>query len=247
MNSAPIAALSSQAQSHAPAARPLQDNAELRSSLSILGYQEGAEAVSPRQLAQATGTTDPQNAPIIDQHRMNHRYKGAFCGIATLLSTLSGAGKNPGVDISNSRDLDRFSDGIYIPGAGSSGVAMARKLQDFGQKDARFITTGTTAQVVATVQAGKPVPVGFVSMGGKVTQAPKPSARYGAAIKPGANHEHRFGPSGHWATVVGIEGDPTNPTHFIINDSDTGAQLKMTRADFERHTAAHEGIWMIPH
>ena len=53
--------------------------------------------------------------------------------------------------------------------------------------------------------------------------------------------------SGHWVTVVGFEGDPKNPTHFLVNDPDTGAQLRLTRAELERHSAAHEGIWMIPH
>jgi peptidoglycan hydrolase-like protein with peptidoglycan-binding domain len=201
--------------------------------------------VGPQTLAALKAQNQGGKATIIDQYRMNHEYNGGYCGIATLLTTLDGLGKKHGIDIRNRSQLDRFASGIYQPGNGSSGAAMAEKLREFGEKNAGFTTRGNVAMVMNTLSKGKPVPVGFVSMGGKVVSAPQKSVRYGSAITKGANHFHQFGASGHWATVVGFEGDPRSPSHFLVNDSDTGAQLRMSRSEFERHTAAHEGIWMI--
>jgi hypothetical protein len=203
--------------------------------------------VGPQTLAALRKARSGSKAPIIDQHAMNSRYNYGYCGIATLMTTIEGMGGNHGVDIRNADQLRRFADGIYTPGAGSSGDAMARRLQKFGSKDAKFTTRGTVADIVRTLDGGKPVPVGFVSMGGKVVDTPRQSVRYGSAVKEGGNHQHTFGASGHWATVVAYEGDPRSPTHFLVNDSDTGAQLRLTRAELERHTGANQGIWMIPH
>ncbi len=188
-----------------------------------------------------------KSAPIIDQYRMNNQYNGGFCGIATLLSTLEAMGAKPNVDIRNEAQLERFSRGIYTPGQGSSGAAMAEKMRSFGRQNATFTTSGSFDQLMKNLVKGEPVPVGFVSMGGTVVAAPKASVRYGSAAAVGRTHFHKFGASGHWATVVGFEGDPKSPTHLLVNDSDTGARLRMTRAEFERHSDARTGIWMIPH
>ncbi len=189
----------------------------------------------------------PGDVPIIDQYRMNHEYNGGFCGIATLLSTLEAMGAKPNVDIRNEAQLERFSRGIYTPGQGSSGAAMAEKMRSFGRQNATFTTSGSFDQLMKNLVKGEPVPVGFVSMGGTVVAAPQASVRYGSAAAVGRTHFHKFGASGHWATVVGFEGDPKSPTHLLVNDSDTGARLRMTRAEFERHADARSGIWMIPH
>ena len=202
--------------------------------------------VGPQTLAALRSPKQQSKSPIIDQHRMNHEYKGAFCGIATLLITIEGMGKDHGIDINNRAQLERFSEGIYTPGAGSSGVQMAARMREFGMKNASFTTGGSISTIMSSLVAGKPVPVGVVSMGGEVVDNPKASARYGKLDK-GDRHFKQFGASGHWVTVVGFEGDAKNPTHFLVNDPDTGAQLRLTKAELERHSAAHEGIWMIPH
>lgn len=203
--------------------------------------------VGPTTLKALKTAKATASAPLIDQYRMNHRYKGGFCGIATLLTTLEAMGARPGVDIRNEAQLEQFSRGIYTPGQGSSGAAMAEKMKRFGRQNATFTTTGTIGQLMANLSRGQPVPVGFVSMGGTVVAAPQASVRYGSAVAVGKTHVHQFGASGHWATVVGFEGDPKSPSHFIVNDSDTGARLRMSRAEFERHSDARTGIWMIPH
>ncbi len=183
-------------------------------------------------------------APIIDQHRMNHERNWAFCGIATLLGTLEGNGKDPRVDLASRSQLSDFASGIYTPGAGSSGSAMATRMREFGLQGASFGTGGTVGEITAMLAQGKPVPVGFVSMGGRIEELPQASVRYGG-LREGDRHEHTFGASGHWASVVGFEGPADAPTHFLVNDPDTGARIRMTRAELERHTAASEGVWRI--
>ena len=108
----------------------------------------------------------------------------------------------------------------------------------------KYNVDGTVRDIVASLDKGKTVPVGFASMGGSVTKATQSWTRHGS-LKEGDRHHHQFGASGHWASVVGYEGDPGRPTHFLVNDPDTGAQLRLTRSELERHTKAQAGIWMI--
>jgi peptidoglycan hydrolase-like protein with peptidoglycan-binding domain len=187
-------------------------------------------------------TKPKSSTPLIDQHRMDHERAGAFCGIATLMMTLQGNGKN--VNPQSRNELDQFSQGIYIPGNGSSGSAMASRMREYGLKDTQFTTGGTVSSLVSVLAKGKPVPMGVVSLSGKVVEMKKPSARY-PDLKVGDTHYHRFGDSGHWVTVVSFEGDPKRPSYFYVNDPDTSAKLKMTRNELEESAAAGEGIWMI--
>ena len=184
------------------------------------------------------------NAPIIDQHRMNSAFKGGYCGIATLLSTLQANGIDPGVNINNRAQLDAYAEDMYVPGKGVVPAKVAARMRESGLENARFSMEGSVQSVAAQVAAGKPMPVGFASMGGQIADLPQKSKRYGH-LQEGSQHFHQYGEAGHWATVVGVEGDPKNPTHFLVNDSDTGAQIRMTTAEFEQHTKARDGIWDI--
>lgn len=186
----------------------------------------------------------PQNeAPIIDQHRMNHEWNDGFCGLATVITTLEANGKGQW-NIHDRNAMDQLQRQMYTRGAGASGTLMARYMRKMGEENASFTTGGSVSLIMRTLSRGEPVPVGFVSMGGKVMETPLPSKRYGNL---GSRHSRTYGDAGHWATVVGFEGPASNPSHFLVNDPDTGAQLKLTRAELERHTKAREGIWMIPY
>jgi peptidoglycan hydrolase-like protein with peptidoglycan-binding domain len=185
------------------------------------------------------------DVPIIYQHGMNSGYSDGYCGIATVLQTLRAAGKDPGIDTNNRSELDGFASQMYIPGKGSSGKAMAGVLRGAGEQDANMTYSGTVRELVASLDRGKTVPVGFVSMGGSVTKATQSRTRHGA-LQNGDRYFYRYGQSGHWASVIAYEGDPARPSHFLVNDPDTGAQLRLTRSELERHTKASEGIWMIP-
>ncbi|MCP4804620.1 MAG: hypothetical protein GY913_32655 [Proteobacteria bacterium] len=199
--------------------------------------------VGPKTYEALVRASQLPDVSVIDQHAMNSRNAGGYCGVATVLSTLQGLGKDPGVDVQNRTELDAFASQMYIQGKGSSGNKMAMVLRDQGETGAEMTYGGGVSTIMDTLKKGKPVPVGFVSMGGDIT-ADARSARYGQ-LHEGDRHYKKFGEAGHWATVVGFEGDPKNPSHFIVNDSDTGAQIRMTRSELERHTKANQGIWMV--
>ena len=132
---------------------------------------------------------------------------------------------------------------MYTPGSGTSGAGMARYLTRRGPSS-RFTQTGRTADLVNALQAGRPVPVGVDSFGGRVVGMDGPTRKPGG-LRPGASYQDRYGPDGHWVTVTGFQGPASNPTHFTVNDPDTGATVSVARADFERHSAASKGLWMV--
>jgi len=200
--------------------------------------------VGPDTYAALVRASRLPDVALIDQHAMNSRNAGGYCGVATMLTTLGGLGKDPGVDVQNRGQLDAFASQMYIQGKGSSGSRMAMVLRDQGEEDARMTYAGSVSEIMETLKKGKPVPVGFASMGGSIAKTQGRSARYGQ-LREGDRHFHQFGESGHWAAVVGFEGDPRSTTHFIVNDSDTGAQIRMTRRELEQHTLASKGIWMV--
>ena len=199
--------------------------------------------VGPDTYAALVRKSQLPSGSVIDQHAMNSRNADGYCGVATVLQTLKGVGKDPGVDTRDRAELDRFASQMYIQDKGSSGAKMAMVLRDHGQENAQFTMGGGVSTIMSSLENGKPVPVGFVSMGGGITQDAS-SARYGQ-LRQGDRHYKQYGEAGHWATVVGFEGDPKRPSHFIVNDPDTGAQIRMTRSELEKHTKARDGIWMI--
>ncbi len=215
-----------------------------------------ARAVAAFQEAngiQANGRVGPQTwaaltapraagAPVIDQHALPHARAGAFCGVATMAMALRAEGK--AAETGSRAGLDGLARGMYIPGAGTSGAGMAQNMRDRGLANAAYTTAGTTNALDASLAAGKTVPLGVVRMSGKVVDLPKPSTRY-PHLREGQNHDHTFGPSGHWVLVTGLEGDPRKPSAYLVNDPDTGAVLRLSPAELRRNAAAHEGMWMV--
>lgn len=108
----------------------------------------------------------------------------------------------------------------------------------------RFTQSGTTSELVSALQAGRPVPVGVDSFGGRVVGTDRSSSRFGG-LEAGGSYEHRYGPSGHWVTVTGFQGPARAPTHYTVNDPNTGVTVAVSRAEFERHAAASRGLWMV--
>jgi hypothetical protein len=181
-------------------------------------------------------------APIVDQHALPHPRGGVFCGVATMAMALQGAGKS--ADLGSRAGVQGLSEGMYIPGSGTSGAGMASNMRKRGLPNATYTTGGSMSGLVASLAKGKTVPMGFDRMSGVVVDLPRPSTRY-PGLREGARHDHTFGPSGHWALVVGFEGDAKNPSAFLIHDPDTGAKLRSSRAELERNAAAQNGLWMV--
>ncbi|MFZ9886691.1 MAG: peptidoglycan-binding protein, partial [Myxococcota bacterium] len=178
--------------------------------------------------------------PRIDQHRLNHPRNFGFCGVASAMMTLGEAGKMPSLSAASLREA---ASEMYIPGSGSSGAGMARYLTNRGLPS-RFTQGGRTADLVSALQAGRPVPVGVDSFGGRVVGMDTPSSKFGG-LQPGSSYQHRYGPSGHWVTVTGFEGPPSNPSRYTVNDPNTGLTVSLSRAEFDRHAAASKGLWMV--
>jgi hypothetical protein len=140
-------------------------------------------------------------------------------------------------------NLDAISREMYIPGQGTSGAAMARYLTQKGLPS-NYTTAGRTSDLVASLQQGRPVPLGVIDFGGNVQKLDSPSARY-PSLREGQDYSHRYGASGHWVVVTGFQGPANNPTHFIANDPDTGATVRLSRAQLERHAGGNGSMWMV--
>lgn len=210
------------------------------------------EEAAAAESSQGSGTaaessqegTAAASTPIVDQHELPHERNWAFCGIATLIGVLRGEGID--VAASDRDDLVQLSQGIYIRGKGTSGAGIAARMRDRGLK-ADFTTGGTSRELAATVNAGKAVPLGVLSLSGTVVSIEGGSSSEYPHLRPGDAHARKFGSLGHWVTVVGMEGEEEAPRSWLINDPDSGAQLRLT--DDQLRVAAGAigggGIWMI--
>ena len=81
---------------------------------------------------------------------------------------------------------------------------------------------------------------------GVVEQLPEASRNY-PGLKVGDRQKRHFD-GGPWGLVTGFEGKPEAPTAFLVNDPDTGAQLRMTPDELEKSAQANaqgSGIWMV--
>lgn len=208
-----------------------------RSGTEARGRSAGASTATA---AAPAGSGVQLNTPRIDQHRLNHPRNFGFCGVASALMTLGEAGKMPSLSAASLREA---ASAMYIPGSGSSGAGMARYLSNRGLPS-RFTQGGRTAELVSALQAGRPVPVGVDSFGGRVVDMDSPSRMFGG-LQTGSSYQHRYGPAGHWVTVTGFEGPPSNPTRYTVNDPNTGVTVSVSRAEFDRHAAASKGLWMV--
>jgi len=186
------------------------------------------------------------STPMLDQHNRNsfdHPQRSVFCGVAT---TVMMAQAN-GIDIGTGyQDLDRVGRQIYIPGNGSSGSAMAGFLRDQGLENSNFTTTGTLDDINRSLKAGQPVPLGVVSSQGTIHAMGNGgySARYGQRTV-NQTHSKSFGPDGHWVLVTGAEGNPDNPSAYIVNDPDLGGQLRVTPSQLAKMGVRNGSLWVV--
>lgn len=200
--------------------------------------------VGPATLAALEGKNTPAPAagstPRIDQNALPHERGWAFCGVASALMVRGQQGQSPAL---NRSTLDAAARDMYITGQGTSGAGMANYLSKHGIAS-KYTTTGTTADLVSALQRGRSVPVGVDSFGGNITGMDGRSARY-PGLGVGDRYRHSYGASGHWVVVTGFQGDPANPSGYTVNDPNTGATVQLSRAEFDRHAATRNGLWMV--
>ena len=183
-----------------------------------------------------------QDAPMIDQHELNHWNNGAFCGLATMIMMLRANGIAQG---SSNADLNALASQVYISGKGSSGTLMASTLRKKGLKDSTFTIQGNRSKLVETLDKGQTVPLGVVLCSGTITNlAGGSSSRY-PHYRVGDEHYHRFQGSGHWVLVTRYEGKSEAPTAFIVNDPDLGGEMRCTPAQLDDMSDGNGRYWMI--
>ena len=202
------------------------------------GYWTMAEEAAKAAATSSNGNGDSaleraSNSETIEQHRLPTSRGWAYCGIATSMMLLHANGK--GNPEQRQAEMNELVSEMYIPGSGSSVVAMAQAMRKRGLDKATGTTSGTFSQLMQTLESGQPVPFGVEYVKGTVVKMNQSvPSKYNSHLKAGDPYERRFGQLGHWVLVVGYEGSPENPTHFIYNDPDLGGQLKTTRSDLER-------------
>ncbi|MDG1480287.1 MAG: hypothetical protein P8R54_11890 [Myxococcota bacterium] len=183
-----------------------------------------------------------RDAPLIDQHELNHWNNGAFCGIATMVMMLQANNLNQGT---SRAELNAMADRVYHPGKGTSGAQMAGVLRERGLKDSTYTTSGTQQKLIQALERGQTVPFGVVRCEGTITRLEGgSSARYTGA-RVGGRHEHQFGDSGHWVLVTRYEGTPEAPTAYLVNDPDLGGELRCTPAQLDAMGDGSGSYWMV--
>ena len=201
-------------------------------------------APEPEPAIEAPEQAAPSDVAPIDQHKFDHERSWGFCGIATMAMAM----RHHGIEApTGSRaELNQLARGMYIRGKGTSGRGMARNMRRAGIDGASFTMNGATSNIVEQLQAGGVVPMGVTNIDGVVEQLPEASRNY-PGLKVGDRQRRHFD-DGHWVLVTGFEGKPEAPTAFLVNDPDTGAQLRMTPAELEKSAQADatgSGMWMV--
>jgi hypothetical protein len=176
-------------------------------------------------------SADTAVTPMVEQRRMKSPNRAGFCGVASTLMVIARAraGVMP-IDITNAAQVQNYARQMYIEGVGSDGELMAEAMRNAGVP-AELVSHASIRDIVLTLQAGQSVPLGVREIHGTVTKDTT-SVKYGQ-LKANSNHSKKFGPEGHWVVVTGFEGSPQNPTFFTVNDPDTGATLRLSRAQLD--------------
>ena len=172
-----------------------------------------------------------QSAETVDQHRLNHPRRGAYCGVATLMMLFQANGKS---GASQTQEMNQIASRIYIKDRGSDVDLMGRLMRERGFNSAQSTRTGGMEELLNTLDKGQPVPFGVMRTDGVIIKLNSNGSKNYPYAKVGDFHQRAFGRAGHWVLVTGYEGPRENPTHFILNDPDLGGQVRSTRQQLTR-------------
>ena len=205
-----------------------QEHAE-RVLQSAGGYWEMADKSAKETSSNGTGAAAiAQNSETVEQYKMGTGRTYAHCGIATSLMLLQANGKG------DMGDANQLVSEMYIHGSGTDVDLMAKSLRKRGLDNAQSTRSGTWGALMATLQKGQPVPFGVTHCTGEIVKMNTNPSKYFAHKRPGDRYSDDFPGSGHWILVVGFEGSPENPTHFLYNDPHLGGQVRATKSELER-------------
>ena len=226
--------------------RDLRDNGRLRGQLAEdLLDQAGALWNEANDLAKSNPSGGTLNVAPIDQHALSHGNGGVFCGVVTALMAAKANGSNLSTSYS---DISYIASKMYHSGRGTSGNDMASFLRQNGIPNASFTTGGSFSDINSALKNGQPVPMGVDYTRGTVHSMPNgSSARYGN-LSVGSYHSKSFvNPgTGHWVLITGTEGDPNNPSAYIVNDPDMGGTLRVTPSQLSYMSGESNGrFWLV--
>ena len=142
-------------------------------------------------------------------------------------------------------DLEYLREKMYYPGQGTSGADMASYLRSQGLGKSYFTTGGTEQDVIESLKSGQPVPFGVVSTHGQIVEIREGGSTNYPNARSGDSHHRVFGENGHWVLITGTEGDPDNPSAYIVNDPDLGGQLRVTPSQLSQMGAGSGNFWLV--
>lgn len=206
------------------------------------GYWELADKdkASKDTSSNSTGAASvAQNSETVEQYKMGTNRPGAHCGIATSLMLLQANGKG---DMS---DANQLVSEMYIYKKGTDVDKMADALRKRGLENAQSTRHGTWGPLMETLQKGQPVPFGVTHSTGEIVKMNSNPSKYFAHKRPGDRYDDDFPGSGHWVLVVGFEGTPESPTHFLYNDPHLGGQVRATKSELERMGVGNGNFFQI--
>jgi hypothetical protein len=165
--------------------------------------------------------------PLLNQYG-GGSYPHGYCAPTSLRMLLRLEGlADPGPDAVALRGARPYS-----PGAGSDGFALARRARELGLAGTTFTKGGSLAQVVASIDAGRPAAVAGVGP-------------YAATLATGGRKARSYG-AGHWLVAVDYRRAADGTVESVtLNDPDGGQRVTMTRADFLRFFAPDGKIWTL--
>jgi hypothetical protein len=175
----------------------------------------------------ASALSTAESSETVEQYKLPTNRTGAHCGIATSMMLLQANGKG------DMADANQLVSEMYITGKGTDVKYMAESMRKRGLKTAEGTRNGTWGPLMETLEAGQPVPFGIAHSVGDIVKMNKVASTKYSHYKPGDRHYKKFGGAGHWVLVVGFEGSPEKPTHFLFNDPDVGGQLRATKSELE--------------
>lgn len=204
------------------------------------GYWEMADKASKETSSNGTGAASvAENSETVEQYKLGTGRTYAHCGIATSIMLLQANGKG------DMGDANQLVSEMYIYNAGTDVDLMAKSLRKRGLANAESTREGTWGPLMSTLQKGQPVPFGVTHCVGEIVKMNSNPSRYFAHKNPGDRYSDDFPGSGHWILVVGFEGTPENPTHFLYNDPHLGGQVRATKSELERMGVGNGNFFQI--
>jgi hypothetical protein len=184
-------------------------------------------------------------APIVNQYGYSPEDKnGQLCMPSSLL-VMYGASHNGNlpIDVNDKNKVMDFAYKTVFIGNQSDGSLVGNMSRY--DVNANFKPNANLTDITAALDQGHVVPVGVQGFPSTLALTQTSNGHPERVGGAGTIIEGRGAGYSHWVTVVGYTGSKNNPTGFIINDSDTGAQLYMKSQDFSKASIRNNDTYAV--